>query len=485
MSNTVDAVVIGSGLGGLTCGAFLARAGRKVLVLERHAVVGGYAHAFRRRSYVFDSGIHSVPMGDQGLIMHLLRLLGCDDRLRTIELPSIYQYRIPGRTLTLPMEGAELRECLYREFPHQRDSVNNLFAGLDRFYDVLARPLFDFEKVLKEEDREFLSQFHNQTYHHYIESFVDDPSLRQVFYSMWPYGGNAPDCAPVAFYSMMFAIHFREGSHQIEGGFSQLAGVLSNYILSRGGGVRTRAGVRNIIMEERDRIDGVVLDSGEEIRAPLFVSNISPYTLHTSMIPDRFQSKLWKQRLNSLRPSVSCVAVYLGLESSASHVAEHPIIFSYATDNHRRIQCSIAEGNLDARNHLVVLTQPRMEPGPVVMLMYFAHKSASTNWKEDKRRQAEWMIDEAEKIVPGLKGSIRQMEIGSPETFERYTGNTNGSLYGFENTFEMYGEAKLPIRTYIRNLFQVGHWGKPGGGVWNVMANGYTAAKLVDQEVDS
>ena len=78
MKPNYDVIVIGAGIGGLTAAAFLARGGRKVLVLEQHSKIGGYAHSFNRRSFSFESGIHSAPMGQRGVIMHLLRLLGVD-----------------------------------------------------------------------------------------------------------------------------------------------------------------------------------------------------------------------------------------------------------------------------------------------------------------------------------------------------------------------------------------------------------------------
>ncbi|MBD3239100.1 MAG: hypothetical protein GF331_00835 [Chitinivibrionales bacterium] len=72
--------------------------------------------------------------------------------------------------------------------------------------------------------------------------------------------------------------------------------------------------------------------------------------------------------------------------------------------------------------------------------------------------------------------------VGSPLTYERYTGNTAGALYGFENTSSLYGEARMPTRTHVHNLYQVGHWQRPGGGVWNVMVNGKVAARRIADE---
>jgi phytoene dehydrogenase-like protein len=89
------------------------------------------------------------------------------------------------------------------------------------------------------------------------------------------------------------------------------------------------------------------------------------------------------------------------------------------------------------------------------------------------------MLEKADQIFPGLKENVEIMETGSPDTFERYTGNAGGALYGFENSSGIYAEARMPIRTHIGNLFQTGHWGRPGGGVWNVCVNGYSAAKII------
>jgi prolycopene isomerase len=89
------------------------------------------------------------------------------------------------------------------------------------------------------------------------------------------------------------------------------------------------------------------------------------------------------------------------------------------------------------------------------------------------------MIQKLEELHPGIKEMIELVEIGSPDTFNRYTLNTDGALYGFANVKDLYGEAKMPVTTHLPNLFQTGHWGKPGGGIWNVMYNSYIASKII------
>ena len=223
-----DVVVIGSGLGGLTCGAFLARSGRRVLVLEKHTKIGGYAHTFRRRDFVFESGIHSVPFSASGVLMHVLRLLGVDARVEPIELPYMYHYSTPDYSYTLPSRREDIVEQLKGDFPHEAENLDRMFADMAGLYRDFAQVTCTFEEYYEDESAELASRFHNLSIEGYISSYIEDHRLREIFYGMWPYGGMHPERAPSLFYIMMFAVHLFEGTHTLEGGFGTLAHALEN-----------------------------------------------------------------------------------------------------------------------------------------------------------------------------------------------------------------------------------------------------------------
>ena len=90
MSEKFDAVIIGSGIGGLTCAALLARSGMRVCVCEQHSRIGGYAHPFTRGNFVFEPAVHAVSIGKQGFIRFLLGMLGKEDALQVVEHPFMY-----------------------------------------------------------------------------------------------------------------------------------------------------------------------------------------------------------------------------------------------------------------------------------------------------------------------------------------------------------------------------------------------------------
>jgi prolycopene isomerase len=473
-----DAVIIGSGIGGLTCGAFLARAGLKVLVLEQHTKTGGYAHSFKRKSFTFESAVHCVPLSANGFIFHLLKMLGIEKSIETIELNDMYHVAAPGLNLTMPSRCGEIEETMKKAFPFQAGNIDSLLENMKKFYDNIEKQALDWETAFVPENAEFASQYHNLSYENYLAKFINDPMLRFFLGAQWPYGGSSPQSAPALFYVLMFIIHYLEGSHSIKGGFSALSNALAGYIVSCGGAVKTRCRVTGLEVDGT-RVSAVVCASGERFETRLAVSNISPYLLHNELIPPEYRNRRWIRRLSNLNPSVSSVSAYLGMKEGFDKIVDKSINFWFAHTDAEKIYRNVMENRKDDIDHLILLRSVGHGPNPTLTLMNFARKDFSSNWKLDKIALAERLVRKAEEIYPGLSSQIELIETGSPATFERYTLNTDGALYGFENTKNMYGEAKMPISTHISNLFMTGHWAKPGGGLHNVMYNAYNCFHIM------
>ena len=478
LSPQYDAIIIGSGLGGLTCGAFLAKAGMKVLVLEQHRKIGGYAHSFKRRKYVFESGIHSVSLSDNGMIMHLLKRLGVDHTIEKIALPEMFSMATPKYRLTMPAEPQNIIAYLEEQFPSQKQNIAALTKEVKVFYDKVLECEFDLENAFVKNNTEFISRYHNRSYKSFIDSIFTDEKLRMFFYSQWPYCGAAPCHGSTLYYFMMYVVHWFEGSHCCKGGFSTLADALAGAITDRGGAIKTKSLVTEITAENK-LVKSLKLLTGEEYEANIIVSNVSPYLLHNKLLNREARSRRWQRRLSNLRPAPSSVIVYLGMKPQFHDLLKNTIHFWYASHDFGSIFANVLTDKKDTIDHLIFLKSAEPSDYPTLTLMNFVQKSYSTDWKNEKMRIAERMRRKAEVLYPGLNDCVELQEVGSPTTFERYTLNTDGTLYGFENTKDMYGEAKMPVITHLGNLFQTGHWGKPGGGVWNVMANAYAASNII------
>jgi len=480
LSGKYDVIVLGSGIGGLTCGAFLAREGMRVLVLEKHSVIGGYAHSFERNAFRFEPGVHSVPFAKDGFIFYLLRLLDIENMVTTIRHPSMYSVQAPFGEYVMPALLDDIRHSLCSDFPRERSSLERMFADMQNFYNTLITPLFRFEEKLEERDRDFIARYTNLSYKDYIDSFISNETLRNIFYSQWPYTGSSPDYAPVIFSVLLFFVHALEGSHYLKGGFSTLADALASVITSGGGEVRVDSAVQRLRAEGKKAVS-VTLDTGEELTASLFVSNICPYSLHSAIIEEHSRHKMWQRRLSHLQPSVSAVAVYLGLKNDISSVFGNNMAFWYDTSDFHTIFQNIQNNVKRPLDHLAFLKTPDASEKKTLLIMTYFNQSYCGTWKSEKMIIAEEILAAAEKCIPGLKDNIEVMVTASPDTFMRYTANANGAIFGFESTRNIYGEAKLPPTTYLGNLYQTGHWSKPGGGIWNVMESGYTLSKIILQ----
>jgi phytoene dehydrogenase-like protein len=227
-----------------------------------------------------------------------------------------------------------------------------------------------------------------------------------------------------------------------------------------------------------------VTQDGNIHGADTFVSNVSPYLLHSRILDTKSRSRRWQRRLGNLSPSVSSVVVYLGMKEGSLDRMKHSTLFWAESPDNGTVYRNITGNRKERLDHLILLKNALRPACPTLTLMHFSLKSFSSDWRSDKARLAEKMVDMAEKMLPGLRRDIVMMETGSPDTFERYTGNTGGAIYGFENIKTIYGEAKMPISTHLGNLYQVGHWGRPGCGIWNVMINGYTASHQIMKELE-
>jgi phytoene dehydrogenase-like protein len=478
LSNNFDAIIMGSGIGGLTAGAFLAKQGMRVAVLEKHSRPGGCTQGFSRKGYTFDSSVHSVCMADNGFICGLLKELGVRDSITTI--PNSSTARIVGADISyvLPADLAALTGSLVRDFPSETKAVPELLSDMQRLFSTYkgalvhgaGRPAAPAGKA------DIISA--TQSYGDYIGHFIRDEKLRYLFGAIWPFGGSSPSYAPV-YNALIFIAHTVEGSHYIKGGFSQLAAALCRVITKNDGEVKTNWRVTGMDVDSAKRVRTVSNAAGEELSARTFVSNISPFQLHRELIPEKSRNRIWLRRLEGLRPSVSAVCVYLGIEGDPSDIAKENLTFWFGSKDHDAIYRRILSGPRGIIDHLLIMRPPESGTNSILTLIHFVKPDASADWTQEKKKIGDAMIAKAESILGRFSPRIRIMETASPATFERYTGNTGGACYGFENVKDLYGQSKLPFTTYLHNLYQAGHWTKAGGGIFNVMTSGYVVAQMI------
>lgn len=483
-----DAIVVGAGFGGLAAAALLARAGRRVLVVERHDRVGGYGHAFRRGRYRFDSAVHLIggcaPAGAEGgLVARLLAALGLAERAPLVAVDPVYALALPGVALRAPAGLDAFVEAHAARFPGCAD-------GVRAFVDVCARIRAEVELAAEGaaagagaaalERLPTLRRLRRATLADVLEAHVGDPAARAALAALWPFVGLPPSRASFLYFATMLLSYVADGARACRGTFQALADLLATAVEAAGGEVLLRAEVRRIALEG-GRVRGVVLEHGQRIEAPVVVSNADLRQTALELVGREAWDARWLARLERLEPSISAFVVYgaTSLDLRGAGLAHETFWFG-GLDHEAAYGAALAGDPTWLTLTVPTLADPSLAPPgeSLFLLTTLAGYAPPARWRADKERVHARLLELAEGVVPGLRDAVRFSEAGTPRTLERYTRNGDGALYGFALTPDQVGPGRPAPATPLPGLLLAGHWTQPGGGVYGVLASGVEAARL-------
>ncbi|HQR29090.1 MAG TPA: NAD(P)/FAD-dependent oxidoreductase, partial [Anaeromyxobacteraceae bacterium] len=278
-AHDADVIVIGSGMGGLASAALLSRLhGRKVLVLERHFRAGGFTHTFSRRGgFEWDVGVHYVgEVGAPGMMRDAMQV-ATGGGVHWSRMPETYDRLVfPGFEFGIRAGRRNFRDDLVTAFPAERRAVDRFFRDVDRaasamgvlgMGSVAPAPLAAAARALLA-GRLSLAR---RTTGSWLDENVRDPRLRAILGARWGDYGLPP--ARSAFLAhAVITRHYHEGAWYPSGTSARIAEGATRVVEAAGGAVRVRAEVERILVEG-GRAVGVRLASGEELRAPVVISD--------------------------------------------------------------------------------------------------------------------------------------------------------------------------------------------------------------------
>ena len=477
-----DVVVIGSGVGGLTAGALLAKAGRKVLIVERHDKAGGYVHGFKRGKYFFDSAAHLIGAGEGGPINHILRLLGVYDRLTFHRLDPMYAVRYPGFHMRAPLGIPEFIEAHAQQFPHEERGLRDLFRLLTRFnrqFKALAPDVSSYESADIQEQFPLVYQYRAATSAQVLDEFLTDPRLKTVLGSTWLYLGLPLSKVAITSYSSMLVDFLHNGAYIAEGGAQRLADAFVEALEAQGGELLLRTGVRRILTQNR-RVIGVMLENGQRIRAPVVVSNADVMQTFEELVGVEHLPRAYVKRLREMRPGLSGLMGYMATSLDLAAMDLEHETFLYKHWDHDETYRDLLEGRPTGLDMIVpTLADPSLAPPGehLIITITLMPYDVTDSWRQNKEQYAAALLDRITEAIPDLKNRVTFFEGASPRTFERYTLNSAGSIYGWERAPEQSGANALSRHTPIQNLYLAGHWTQPGGGLVNVTVSGMLTAR--------
>jgi phytoene dehydrogenase-like protein len=516
-----DAIVVGSGLGGLSTAAYLCALGKRTLVLESHYVAGGNSQVFRRRhhgrAYEFDVGIHYIgECGHDGVITKVLNGVGLAERVvfRPLDPDAYSTLVFPDLTFRVPTGWDRYRERLFETFPAEREPLGRL---LDVMRDVandaqrLARHEFGMAELATRAPA--FVRWGLRPVTQVFDEFAISQRAQAVLLGEQGCYAVRPSKTPLVVASGV-TDHFLRGAYYPEGGGQVIAARLIEAIRAYGGEVRTRAPVRRIRVENGRAAGVTVARRGRrdvEIDAPIVVSNADLKRTVFELVGEAHFSPATRERIRSLRMAIPLFGVYLGLDVDMAKLGHgNGNYFVWGTYDIERVYEELEGGRLtsdamayitmaslkdpvsghiapEGHTNLQIMTLvPReyavwgVDRGPADGARYHRDRE----YRRRKNEMMERLIAIAEQVLPGLSEHIDWKEAATPVSQERFTRSTGGTSYGIEMSTDQAGPLRVGPRTEIEGLFLCGASTPSGPGIAGVLRGGVLAAgEILDTDL--
>jgi len=470
-----DVIIVGSGIGGLTCGALLSKRGYKALVLEQHSLVGGYCSSFKRKGFVFNTGVEDVSgLWGKGILTHLLRELGL--KKEDLFVRNTVRYIFKGKDI----EAQNLEEfisLLSEMFPAEKENISVFFRGAKEAYveaykdtEIYGTPLpaelivkvFGDRKLLDyPREHPYFYDWMNKTYEEKLDEYFENEYLKELLCALLGYIGTEAEKTLASSALTACVSYYLYGGYFPKGGAQKFANCLKNFIENHGGKVLVKHKVTEILTEKRE-VKGVKVGD-KTFRAPVVVANANAKTTFLELVKKGDLDEKFIGYVRSLKMSPPCFIVFLGVDMDLS---EYPTLIKNLDEGYEVVINSNADPSLAPKGKasLTILTGANYYDFP---------ERGTKEYLEKKNKLAEILIQKAEKVIPDLRRHIIVQDAATPKTFERYTSMPEGALYSFNQSIEV----KRPyFKTPIKGLYLASASTFPGGGIEAVVISGMICA---------
>ena len=496
-SDDYDVIIIGSGLGGLSCAAAFARQGFRALVIEQHDKPGGYATAFARPGgFLFDVSLHSTTVSARDGVYNLIAGFPEITEVEFVPHPSLFRAIYPEHDIRVTQrDPAAYVSLLAGLFPDEREAIAKLFDEMGGLASEVMRLSAAGGQVDMSRfpiDYPHIMAYNGRTWGEMVDaSGIRDPRLKAIVSGQWGYYGLPPSRLSAFYYAMPFMGYLRGGGFYPRGRSQDISRAFARYIEAHGGKVLLNTRVQRINLDGR-RATGVATADGTTFTSRAVVSNVDPFATFTRMIADRSALADYEAAWQRYSVSLSSFQVFLGLKRDLVgdlSLTDSEIFIGTGydpEDDYARARAGDVEhGGLcvtlyDAidrgysppgKNTINLLTLQGYDPWERFEADYRAGRKEAYN--REKQRMADALIRQAEKtLLPGLSDAIEVKEIGTPLTNVRYTGHHRGAIYGWDQTVNNSGGTRIGHATPIEGLYMAGAWSRPGHGYGAVIPSG-------------
>lgn len=495
MQYDYDAIVIGSGLGGLSAGALYAQNDNRVLLLEQNNQFGGAATTYHRGAMTVEASLHETtnPLTTADPKGEIFEALDLYDDIEFVPIQEFYQVRshLLGEALTIPHGFDALQDTLSGRFPDQADAIRRFLKLIKRIQKALhmfmekhdgkwwlihsAELPFRLFPILRD-IRSSLSQVLQRF-------FGDNEAIKIAMAGNLFYYADDPDKLWWLFYAAAQGGFFQGGGNYIKGGSQKLSDALVKRILNEGGKALSGKKVVEILLDSDNQATGVRYQSpdgsDECVYAPILFANAAPHVVEHMLPESKRENFMQAYRKQDL--SISLFSANLGLKCRPSELGVSAystmLVPDWITQLSDFKKCAKLPGEIpDGRMPpLGVVDYSQVDSGIIDSDLFpvaVVSVDSFSNWdglsqEEYRIKKDAWLeaiIQRLNKEWPGLANAVVEKSLATARTMQEYLHTPQGALYGFApNAPDKFGEPPRSPKTTIRGLWLASSYAGSGG----------------------
>jgi phytoene desaturase len=484
-----DVIIIGAGVGGLTCGALLAQRGLKVLVVEKNQQVGGCCTSFRRKGFTFDISVQSVGECHRGgRIWRLLDRLNLLNEVQFIRLEPAREYHFPDRKIRQYSDLDAHIDHLSSQFPGESRGIREVYSTFTQLFKEISEmpsSLDWFDAKTFRSRYPLYWKYKDKTLGDLLVQHIVDPRLKTILSVRSSYALMPPQWISLVAMSSLEMSYFEGGVYCIKGTMDLFPRLLMQKVVQMGGQVQTWEEVTRILVKGKKAF-GIRTRNGAEYTGKVIVSNCDATLTFSELLREEEVPRRFLSKLRGMQPSFSYYISYLGIQGrldDALPCANNEIFSDY--DPLREYE-AFSRNQLTPNPSFYLLAPSLVNPGhagegfSTLCLSFKVPYGYGRRWGDDVRSElSHHLLDKAAAIIPELPKRVVAEADSTPFTIERMTNNRCGAAYGWAQYPRQAGIYRLNRTTPIENLFLTGHWTAPGGGIAAVVASGEMTSNLI------
>lgn len=481
-------IIIGSGLGGLSCGVILAKNGYEVTILEQGQQIGGCLQCFQRGTATFDTGMHYIGSASKGQVLQIfLEYLGVYSRIALSRLNAEGYDTISfnGKHYCFANGKDAFLDTLAAEFPKSHEE-------LERYYDLVKQVASSMaiHSLKQNADYYISTTYKTKSVNEVIEKIISDPVLQQVLVGIQPLYAGVKDRTPFLTHALIYD-SFEQSAYRIVGGSGKVAKALTQEIERLGGRVLTFQNVERIECNQY-QATAAITTTGERYTADVLISAIHPAST-LKMIDSPLISPAYSKRISGYQNTTSVFVVYLKFKKNSLRYMDHNLYYYRSNTVWGCEEYDIKSWpKFLLYMHFCHETQPEYaESGKILTYMNFDEVQRWVGTKTGhrgkeyeafKRRKAELLIDALEEEIPNIRYYIEGYYTSTPLTYYDYTRTPDGAMFGIRKDVQTIGLNGISCKTRIPNLLLCGQ-SITSHGMFGVIAGSFiTCSEILSKE---